>query len=88
MKVKIKTWDKMEKEFGLNTNGNINCPCVFNKKLEADLPSDRIIEILQTDLPTDKIIEILQTDKNLYNWYVGNWGYWITDDMIEEVIEK
>jgi len=45
MKVKIKTWEQMEIEFGLNTIGGINCEYFFTKDMRKLLPEDRIIEI-------------------------------------------
>lgn len=33
LKVKLKTWYAMEKEFGLNTNGNIKCRQTFTKEM-------------------------------------------------------
>ena len=43
MKVKIKTWKEMEKEFGLTGWGDINCNCNFPREMENKLPEDRII---------------------------------------------
>lgn len=45
MKVKIKTWQEMEQEFGLDEQGDINCDQYFVVEMEADMPKDRIIEI-------------------------------------------
>ena len=37
-KVKIKTWEEMEKEFGLTiSGGNIKCPFTFMTDMEEDL---------------------------------------------------
>lgn len=44
-KVKIKTWEKMEKEFGLTPYGDINCEGTFIKIMENIIPENRIIEI-------------------------------------------
>ena len=44
--VKIKTWEQMEKEFGLNLLGNIDCEYVFTSAMEEDMPLDRIIEVI------------------------------------------
>lgn len=33
-KIKIREWDDMEKEFGLNRNGNIDCRCYFTKNMK------------------------------------------------------
>ena len=42
--VKIKTWDQMVGEFGVN-KGDINCQCRFISEMEDRLPKNRIIEI-------------------------------------------
>lgn len=44
-KVKIKTWQEMEKEFGSIVHGSINCDQYFTKEMEELLPKNRIIEI-------------------------------------------
>ena len=44
-KVKIKTWEKMEKEFGLDEDGHIKCGKFFTKDMEDILPEGRVIEI-------------------------------------------
>lgn len=31
--VRIKEWDEMVREFGLNESGDISCPCVFNTQM-------------------------------------------------------
>ena len=72
-KVKIKTWEKMEKEFGIDYAGGeicIKCYGFFCKNMEKAMPDDRIIEV------DDK-----EDDFYRFNdWY-------ISDDMIEEVIK-
>jgi hypothetical protein len=34
MKIKIKTWDEMEKEYGIAEWGNLNTPCSFPPAME------------------------------------------------------
>jgi len=48
--VKIKTWEQMEKEFGLNDRENINLPnnSSFGPIIEALLPKNRIIKVKTT----------------------------------------
>ena len=41
--VKIKIWEQMEKEFGLNKHGYINCSPQFHLKMEKIMPKNRII---------------------------------------------
>ena len=43
-RVKIKTWEAMESEFGL-MNKSIKCEFYFTPKMEKALPDNRIIEI-------------------------------------------
>lgn len=47
--VKIRTWDDMEAEFGLDQEGDIKCPAIFTTDMEKELPSDRIIEVIGPD---------------------------------------
>ena len=44
-KVRIKTWEKMEKEFGLTSYGDIKCDKYFTKTMENNIPENRSIEI-------------------------------------------
>ncbi len=70
-KVRIKTWEGMEKEFGLNINGNIqNIPC-FLKEME---------EWINKDFP-DRILTIKEEIHSGYKMEELRlrWG----DDMIE-----
>ena len=72
MKVKIKTWEDMKKEYGLNQYGNINLMYPFLKEMENYVPEDRIIEIEK------------RTDEG-YIWVADKFKkYIITDEMIEE----
>ena len=51
-KVKIKTWEEMEKEFGLGMDGNINCEATFVYSMEKFLDEysrDRIMTIKNED---------------------------------------
>jgi len=84
MKVKIKTWERMESEFGLDTINDIDCKESFNKYMEKSLPEDRIIEIVKDKKYSDDVLY------NVYVWYtntsiITEWN--ISDNMIEEVIE-
>lgn len=76
MKVKIKTWDKMEEEFGLDPCDDINCNSTFVSSMEEEMPEDRVIEVIKSG--------------NSYHWTTGEneWELiWeISDDMIEQVI--
>lgn len=43
--VKIKDWDHMKYEYGLDTGGDINCMGCFTKEMEKRIPNDRIITV-------------------------------------------
>ena len=74
MKVKIKTWKKMEEEYGLDEYEEIDCYCKFMYEMEVMLPEDRIIEIKRKD--------------DYYVWNILNYFWNISDDMIEQVVEE
>jgi len=78
MKVKIKTWEQMGKEFGLTKLGNIPRMLFnFTKEMEELLPEDRVIEVR----PNPSI--------NGYRWDVEKYvSRTITDEMIEEFLDE
>ena len=76
-KVKIKTWAKMEEEYGLDICDDIDCPLTFTSSMEESMPDDRII-------PTRKSGNIrfwIPSDLDDHEWQ-------ISDGMIEEVISE
>ena len=72
MKVKIKTWEAMEKEFGLTYNGDIASSIQFLTSMENNLPVSRIVEV-NSDLKW--IIE----DNN---------GWCLSYEMIDFIVDK
>jgi hypothetical protein len=68
--VKIKTWDAMVEEFGIEEDNIIHCEYNFTEHLEESLPKNRII-------PLHKMFSDVLC---IYGWN----GFTITDDMIEE----
>ncbi len=75
-KVKIKTWEQMEKEYGKSYLGNvINCqPIIFIRAMERAINGikDRIL-----------LIKFIRKGDE-YNYYVmSELGYHFSDDMIE-----
>ena len=75
MKVKIKTWEKMRKEYGIDKDGCIYLgDNVFTKNMERLLPEDRIINITSNEC-----------NINLYNWFSDchSYPYIISDNMID-----
>lgn len=76
MKVKIKTWDAMKEEFGLDAYSAIACTGRFVKEMEGKIPDDRIIEIKR------------KRYNNLHEWWIDGYSWVITPDMIEEIIDS
>jgi len=70
--VKIKTWNRMEQEYGLDKNNHfINMETTFHKNMEEIMPKNRIIKIEKDELDYDI-------------WK----GYIITKFMIEEELDS
>jgi len=79
-KVKIKTWKELEKEFGLNPVGNINCKLPsFINTIEKELNA----------LNTNRILTIRKIDEDYYNTYLMEEisCHW-SEDMIECLVEE
>ena len=84
MKVRIKTWERMVQEFGVdNVGGDIKCKEIFNTYMEELLPKDRIIEIEENG--KNNMFKLYNV---YYDWYVDEFEWNISDDMIEEIIEE
>lgn len=75
-KVRIKTWEDLEKEYGLNEDGDINCNVLFPIGMEEEL----------NKISSDRIVEIFEIDNNHY--YMGNFGYMWIDEMIEGLAKE
>ncbi len=75
MKVLIKTWDEMEKEFGLDYSGDINCNQYFIVEMEENMPEDRIIEVTKDT-------------KDTYTYKLAEGTWTISDDMIKRIIDE
>jgi len=74
MKAKIKTWSKMEEEYGLTDIGYIDVPYGFTKDIEKYIPKDRVVEI-------DKI------DKNGFVLAkIPGFTFPVSREVIEEII--
>ena len=73
VKIKIKTWKTMEEEFGLDMDDDILCDHYFTKKMEKEMPRDRIIKVEERG--------------DRYLWRCGNlFPYVISKDMVEQVV--
>lgn len=69
--VEIKSWDEMEKEFGLTTNGDIDCRFGFNEDMEKYCGLKTTIEHI-----TDDGVVYLKCD-------IKSW--WLSTDMLKHV---
>jgi len=75
MKVKIKSWEELEKEFGYDNEDTLRTPSGFTQLLEEDLPADRIIEVVGFR-------------RQPQMWLTGDGGvYYIDEEMVSEVID-
>jgi len=82
MKVKIKTWDAMQEEYGLSGDGTIDVLFAFTQSMEQDMPEDRVIEVQE--------VSNIAPYKG-YKWKVPlthddkKWREWdISSNMVEE----
>jgi hypothetical protein len=77
MKVRIKTWEEMEKEFGVEFD-TIKTYAPYTDMMEGQIPENRIISVSDGD------------STGCSNWHVdgNNWDWTISDDMIAEIIEE
>ena len=73
-KVRIKTWEEMEKEFGVDANNYIKGDAYFTPSMECDMPENRVIEIYK--------------NKDYFTWDLGYDSWTISEDMIAEYIEE
>ncbi len=70
-KVKIKTWEEMEEEYGLTSGKDINCKQTFVKSMKG-----------WTNINCqDRIIKIISVAHDYYKME-GSYHWW-SDDMIE-----
>ena len=77
MRVEIKTWEEMLKEFDGNYQ-HIDCTFGMPYGMNAEFPEDRIIEV------EDQLEEYKSGGINEYVWH----GWSISDDMIKRIIDE
>lgn len=71
MRVKIKRWEDMEKEFGLARDGSVDCPnAYFEIDMEEALPKDRVIRIDEYRVWKDKNGEEWEIDRAMVEAYL------------------
>ena len=76
--VKIKTWERMKSEFGLDKEGDVSCKSTYVLPMEVDLPPERIIEVVYDEA------------RDIFLWFYDKdtLDYWeVSMDMIEEIID-
>ena len=49
MKIKVKTWEELEQEFGVDELGTIKTPILYFKSMEKNMPPGRIVEVIETE---------------------------------------
>jgi hypothetical protein len=76
IKVKIKTWEAMKKEFGLDRDGDIR----------MGITNLSYLKTMEKSMPNNRIIQVYKTLNGYYRWdLVGD--YWnITNNMIERFL--
>ena len=78
-KIKIKTWEEMEKEYGITKYRCINCIYPFSSNME---------EILE-ELNTNRIVTIKKINKyNNSYYYMKELGYCWRDNMIKYLVQE
>ena len=83
-KIKIKTWEAMEKEFGLSHSQNIACLCSFTPDMED------MLKALGTNrmLTIDSIVPLRFHGAGSFCYHCQEIGYKWTDEMIEDTEKK
>ena len=76
-KVKIKTWGEMEKKYGRNSCGSINCKNAFTKKMEEEIEKLNCNRILTID----SVYAYFYGIKEMSSW---NWS----EDMIKCLVKE
>ena len=79
-KVKIKTWEKMEREYGLNWHGNIKC----NTKLFNDIFTQEMEQEIKNDY-FDRVVTINSKSDGSYHIKGSCWFF--NDYMLEDIVK-
>lgn len=75
-KVQIKSWEEMEKEFGLSSTGNIDCKLIFAKKMRPYCGAVATISAIDSDGE----VKLTSTSSNL------DFSFWtFSTDMIKKI---
>ena len=77
-RVQIKSWEEMEKEFGTDCAGNINCKFSFTKEMEEYCGAVATISAIDSD----EIVELTSTSSDL------DFSFWtFSTDMIKKATD-
>ncbi len=77
MKVRIKTWEKLKKEYGIQKEyGKTHIPC-----------PGAFVDLMENSMPKNRIITLEIKDDGKMTWFITETDSWqITTPMIEKVI--
>lgn len=70
--MRVRAWDDMEKEFGLDASGDIKCRCWFTKGMRDSC---------------GKIVQIESVSPHIEAYYIKDDFHAFTDDMLEAVAD-
>lgn len=79
-RVRIRKWDDMEREFGLDSDGDINCRPFFTREMEGDGLCGRTATII--DIYANGLIELDFDDES------GDIDWKYSTAMLEPLIDK
>lgn len=72
MRVLIKTWEQMEREYGINGTDSIRCAFSFTRSMENHIPTNRIIFVYNS--------------MGILTWKRPGHRSSISEDMIEKIL--
>ena len=73
IKVRIKTWEQMEKKYGLT-----------NDEIYIKEDNQFFSHYMEDVIPEDRVIEVEVHDSSEFTWFDGHYDLHITPGMIEE----
>jgi hypothetical protein len=88
MRVKFKTWDELEKEFGLDIHGDIKVGNSFTEAMEAAMPSDRVIHLSSRTIINNKIYMWNYTEDRFFKIYFKNLSRCVEKNNYLEYVKK
>ena len=83
-KVKIKSWDAMVAEFGVDESGGIPCKYGFVPEMKQFADTIMTIEYIDyEDHANERIYKYIYMLEDLSHQDINNYGFAFSDDMIE-----